>query len=76
MIGDIKGLQNYALSRDRSRKSTKTINRYGYAYLIAFALTTSEDVLRIELINYKECMVSKDSDKWRLPMLDEMKSLK
>ena len=53
-------VDNYLLSRDRSRRVIKPPQRLGYADLIAYALISASEVLDDEPRDYKEAMKSRN----------------
>src|SRR3954469_2465409 len=68
-------VDDYLLSRDRSRRAIKTPQRLGYADLIAYALISASEVLDKEPRDYKEVMRNRNKTEWLKAMDDEMKSL-
>ncbi|KAH9703748.1 Integrase catalytic domain-containing protein [Citrus sinensis] len=68
--------QEYQLTRDRERRKAKAPVRYGYAYLIAYALTASHQIDDDEPKNYKEAIHGPYKDEWKKAMDEEIDSLK
>ena len=66
---------NYRLARDRPRREIKPPARYGHADMISYALLTAESYDEEEPQSLKEAINSKDADKWKIAMADEMRSL-
>lgn len=57
----VSELSNYALVRDRERRVIKPSVMYGYADLIAFSLSVSEELDDLDPRTYLEAVKSKDS---------------
>lgn len=62
--------------RDRARRISKPTQRYGYVYLINYALSTFLKKTEIEPETYHEAMKNRDKEKWLQTVKDEMNSLK
>ena len=68
--------QEYQLKRDRERRKAKAPVRYGYADLIAYALTASHQIDDDKPKNYKEAIQGPYKDEWKKAMDEEIYSLK
>ncbi|KAH9781301.1 hypothetical protein KPL71_008412 [Citrus sinensis] len=68
--------QEYQLIRDREKRKVKAPLRYGYADLIAYALTASHQIDDDEPKNYKEAIQGPYKDEWKKAMDEEIYSLK
>ncbi|KAK9179751.1 hypothetical protein WN943_028956 [Citrus x changshan-huyou] len=68
-------IQDYQLTRDKQKRQVRAPERLGYADLIAYALTASQEVDQEEPKTYEEAVASKESAQWIKAMEDEMDSL-
>ena len=68
-------LSGYELTRDREKRTTRPLSRYGYADFLAFAFAIAEEIDLEEPRSYSEAMKSKDKAKWQNAMQEEIKSL-
>ena len=69
---DTNGLQDYSLIRDRQRRTNvKPPNRFGYEYMVSFALLINAD----DPVSFQEAIRSQVKDKWIDAMAEEMESL-
>lgn len=59
---------SYNLVRDRERRQIRPPQRYGYADIIAYALSVEEEDQENDPINYKEAISGIDSNNWRAAM--------
>ena len=66
---------DYMLTRDRERRHTKAPERYGYADIIACALTLEYEETSTDPASYKEAMLSTDCENWKIAMKEEYDSL-
>lgn len=67
--------EEYLLARDRERRCIKAPSRFGYADMVAFALTAAEEIDGEEPKTYSEAVNSKESHNWLDAMNDELDSL-
>uniref|UniRef100_A0A803QE97 Reverse transcriptase Ty1/copia-type domain-containing protein n=1 Tax=Cannabis sativa TaxID=3483 RepID=A0A803QE97_CANSA len=65
-------LSSYQLARDRERRESRPLNKFGYADFIAHALTVVEEMDSSELTSYQEAINGKDGTTW-LQAIDEEK---
>ncbi|KAL0537750.1 hypothetical protein IC582_026735 [Cucumis melo] len=68
-------LQNYQLTRDRVQRERHAPIRYGYADLVAYALTCAADSIEAEPLTFKEAIVSDSKKQWKDAMEEELFSL-
>lgn len=70
-IGDAN--VDYMLTRDRVRRQIRPPNKFGYADIIAFALTAASEAYGDEPLSYTEAMKSADAKRWNEAMVEELK---
>ncbi|KAA0043826.1 putative gag-pol polyprotein [Cucumis melo var. makuwa] len=68
-------LQNYQLTRDRVQRERHAPIRYGYADLVAYALTCAADSIEAEPLTFEEAIVSDSKKQWKDAMEEELFSL-
>lgn len=68
-------IQDYQLTRDRERRNIRAPQRLGYAYLIAYALSITDDLSEDEPTTYRDATECDHSDHWIKAMEAEMLSL-
>jgi len=56
-------LQQYNLTRDRERRCSRPLVRYGFFDLVSFAPTSAIEVIENEPLTYEETVHSNDSHK-------------
>lgn len=67
-------LADNQLTRDQERKQVKRVQRFAYAYVMAYAVMVAHESDLGEPSSYKEALASPDQDKW-LSAMKEMESL-
>ena len=68
-------LRDYQLARDRVKRKTKAPERLGFAEMVAYALSTAEDIEADEPVTYREAMACTEASKWSIAMEEEIESL-
>ncbi|TYK18682.1 Retrovirus-related Pol polyprotein from transposon TNT 1-94 [Cucumis melo var. makuwa] len=68
-------LENYHLTRDRTQRERHALTRYGYADLVAYALTCATDSIEAGPLTFKEAIVSDSKKQWKDTMEAELFSL-
>ncbi|KAA0067463.1 Retrovirus-related Pol polyprotein from transposon TNT 1-94 [Cucumis melo var. makuwa] len=68
-------LQNYQLARDRAHREIHAPTRYGYADLVAYALTCATDSIKADPLTFEDAIVSDSQKKWKDPTEAELFSL-
>ncbi|TYK09563.1 Retrovirus-related Pol polyprotein from transposon TNT 1-94 [Cucumis melo var. makuwa] len=68
-------LQNYQLARDRAQREIHAPIRYGYADLVAYALTCATDNIKADPLTFEDAIVSDSQKQWKDPMEAELFSL-
>ena len=67
-------LQNYQLTRDRTRRQIKVPTRYAQVEIVYYALSVAKEVGSFEPQSYKEAVTGPDRQKWLKAMDEEMLS--
>ena len=67
--------QFYTIATGRPRRQIRPPQRYGYADLVAYALTVAEDLGIQEPSTYKEAATCDKSERWHVAMTEEIESL-
>lgn len=57
-------LQQYQLARDKERRHIRPLARYAYAYMVAYALISTEDISIEEPNSYIEALKSEHNSNW------------
>ena len=68
-------LQNYQLTRDRVQRERQAPIRYGYADLVAYALTCAADSIEAQPLTFEETIVYDSKKQWKDAMEAELFSL-
>ncbi|KAA0067607.1 retrotransposon protein, putative, Ty1-copia subclass [Cucumis melo var. makuwa] len=68
-------LQNYQLTRDRAQRERHAPIRYGYADLVAYALTCAADGIEEKPLTFEKAIVSDSKKRWKDVMEVELFSL-
>ncbi|TYK21344.1 retrotransposon protein, putative, Ty1-copia subclass [Cucumis melo var. makuwa] len=68
-------LQNYQLTCDKAQRERHAPIRYGYADLVAYALTCAADNIKAEPLTFEEAIVSDSKKQWKDAMEAEFFSL-
>ncbi|XP_038902392.1 uncharacterized protein LOC120089034 [Benincasa hispida] len=68
-------LQNYQLTRDKPQRVRQAPTRYGYADLVAYALTCAVDSIEGKPLTFEEAIVSDSKEQWKDVMEAELFSL-
>ena len=69
-------LQNYQLTRDRTRRQIRVPSRYAQAEIVSYALSVASEVVNSEPLSYKEAVSRSDKSNWKKAMDEEMESLR
>lgn len=75
LLNQGKVQNDYSQVRDREKRESKAPSRYSYADVIAYELEKAEDLSPAEPKTFQEALVSKDSEKWKEAMQEEIDSL-
>ena len=69
-------VQRYSIARYRERTTIKPQQKYGEAYLVAYALSVVDNIeFSEEPSTYEEATSCRDSGKWMIVMKEEIESL-
>ncbi|KAH9681219.1 hypothetical protein KPL71_026889 [Citrus sinensis] len=69
------GSNTYQLARDRKRRTIRPPKRYAVADLIAYALSTAQEINDDEPKTYQEAITSNNNLEWKRAMDEEVESL-
>ncbi|KAK3016961.1 hypothetical protein RJ639_007857 [Escallonia herrerae] len=67
--------QQYNIIRNRQRREIRPPQKYGYTYMVTYALSVAENIEVEEPATYKEAIKSMESAQWTVDMSEEMESL-
>ncbi|KAK3016871.1 hypothetical protein RJ639_005957 [Escallonia herrerae] len=65
----------YNIAENRPRRIIRPLLKYGYADMVAYALSVAESIETEEHVTYKEAIKSTKSTQWIVAMSEEIKSL-